>query len=312
MHGDKKIWTTAELKDAGWGEARTRRALGDTLHRVARGVYTTTMDTDVVLRALALAHPGIVFTGRTAAYLHYALPMEWPATACRTSRRHNDDLITIRRRRPGTGRAGSVTSVRGVDATTAAQTAVDLDNPAEQVRVLERGYSGLRGTENFEKDAAHLSRTGRRRLAAIRSKAIIGTASNLETQAVQLIRSALRPELEAGLITIETNAMVRGYCWDIMIPEVRLLIEIDSWAYHGEAKAKRMDFARDRCKGNQATRWGYLLLRYPDSAVKHAPHYVSDEVADAVRFELQHLRRFRREDEAIPTDAPMWLWFPKV
>lgn len=96
MHGDKKIWTTAELKDAGWGEARTRRALGDTLHRVARGVYTTTMDTDVVLRALALAHPGIVFTGRTAAYLHYALPMEWPATACRTSRRHNDDLITIR------------------------------------------------------------------------------------------------------------------------------------------------------------------------------------------------------------------------
>lgn len=97
-----------------------------------------------------------------------------------------------------------------------------------------------------------------------------------------------------------------------MIPEVRLLIEIDSWAYHGEAKAKRMDFARDRCKGNQATRWGYLLLRYPDSAVKHAPHYVSDEVADTVRFELQHLRRFRREDEAIPTDAPMWLWFPKV
>ncbi|MGO1465582.1 MAG: hypothetical protein ACTHV5_09790, partial [Candidatus Corynebacterium faecigallinarum] len=39
---------------------------------------------------------------------------------------------------------------------------------------------------------------------------------------------------------------------------------------------------------------------------------VSDEVADTVRFELQHLRRFRREDEAIPTDAPMWLWFPKV
>ena len=73
-----------------------------------------------------------------------------------------------------------------------------------------------------------------------------------------------------------------------------------------------MDFARDRCKWNQATRWGYLLLRYPDSAVKHAPHYVSDEVADTVRFELQHLRRFRREDEAIPTDAPMWLWYPKV
>lgn len=241
MHGDKKIWTTAELKDAGWGEARTRRALGDTLHRVVRGVYTTTMDTDVVLRALALAHPGIVFTGRTAAYLHYALP--WSGLRRRVARRG--------------------------DTTTTSSPSAAVD----QVRVLERGYSGFRGTENFEKDAAHLSRTGRRRLAAIRSKAIIGTASNLETQAVQLIRSALRPELEAGLITIETNAMVRGYCWDIMIPEVRLLIEIDSWAYHGEAKAKRMDFARDRCKGNQATRWGYLLLRYPDSAVKHAPHW---------------------------------------
>ena len=235
--------------------------------------------------------------------------MEWPATR-RTSRRPND--ITIRRRRPGTGRAGSVTSVRGVDATTAAQTAVDLDNPADQVRVLERGYSGFRGTENFEKDAAHLSRTGRRRLAAIRSKAIIGTASNLETQAVQLIRSALRPELEARLITIETNAMVPGILLGHHDPGGAAAHRDRQLGLPRGGEGEADGFRQGPVQGESGHAVGVPAAAVPGFRSQTRAALVSDEVADTVRFELQHLRRFRREDEAIPTDAPMWLWFPKV
>lgn len=308
MDGDKRIWTTAELYESGWSKARIRGTLGKDLHRVARGIYTTTKDPIIILRALTVAYPGIVYTGRTAAHLHHASPMQWPVTARHPKLRHEDHFIIIRRRRrPDTVR------IKGVDVTTAAHTAADLmDDLPTSVRVLERGYAGFRGTENFEKDAAALSRRDRMRVREASRKAVIGTASGLEMTAVRLIRKALEPELESGLITVETNGMVRGYCFDIVIREVRLVIEIDSWAYHGEAKAKRMDFARDRCKGNQATRWGWLLLRYADSAVDLVPEYMASEVADTVRFELKRLRRFRREDEAIASDEPMWGWYPRI
>lgn len=252
---DRKIWTTAELYADGWTKRAVATAVGKReLFRVARGFYTTIDDPKVVLRALAAAHPGITFTGRTAAFIYRSSPLRWPVEAEHPVLRHTDRLITIRRR----SRSETI-RCDGVEVSTAAKTAVSLieEDAAAAVRVLEWGYAGIRGTTRFAEDVAHLSRTERRRLEPVSAAAVIGTASDLEKKTVRLIRKALKSELEAGTVTIETNAMVRGYCFDVVIREARVLVEVDSWTYHGEGRARKSAFVRDRHKGNQATRWGF-------------------------------------------------------
>lgn len=308
---DKKIWTTRELRAAGWTYRQISAAVREKkLYRVLNGWYITADDAHLILSACSLAHPGLVYTGRTAAFLYRVCPMRWPAEAVHPTIARSDPRIRIRRRVPGKAvRRGQFTL------STPAQVAASLVDEDEDedaaIRVLETGYAGLRGSTTLAEDLADLSRTDRVSLDRIRHNSVIGTASGLEEKALRLIRKALQPELDAGMITIETNVMVRGYCFDIVIREVRLLIEIDSYTYHGEGRARRSSFTNDRCKGNQATRWGYPLLRFTDHSVNNAPEYVGGEVADTVRFLLRRLRRVRRDDEAIATDRPMKDWHPR-
>lgn len=196
---------------------------------------------------------------------------------------------------------------------TAAKTAASLvaEDADVAVRVLEWGYTCIKGTARFREELAGLSREERKRLRPVAAGAVIGTASDLEKKAVRLIRDALKPELESGKITLETNGMVRGYCFDIVIREARVFIEIDSWTYHGEGRARKSTFVRDRHKGNQAARWGWTLLRFADPSIDKEPDYVAAEAADTVRFILEH-DRLRREDEALDTDRQMWLWHARL
>lgn len=310
----KQVWTTAELEAAGWTRRRISAAVEDrTLWKVAKGRYVTVGEDKVVLKALH--RPGLTYTGATAAFLYGVMPMAYPAQAVHPTTQFTDRVITIRRR---VARKG--TTVGGMRVSTPAQTAVDLMKDDEDaadaadaaVRVLDVGYNHIKGSTRLAEDMEDLSRSERKALEGIRHRSLLGTASGLEKKALGIIRRALRPELESGEVTVVANAMVRGYCFDVMIKEARVLIEIDSYAYHGEGNARRSSFTNDRCKGNQAARWDWLLLRFACFSINEAPGYVGDEVADTVRFELRRLRRFRREDEAIATDRPMRLWHPAV
>jgi very-short-patch-repair endonuclease len=306
---DRPIWTTAQLRAAGHTNRDIRRGVEQgELTRVAHGYYVSTDDPRVTLMAFAKAYPGITFTGRTAAFLFGALPMEWPATAEHPTSRTAAPRLVLRRRAKGPTR-----QVEWVDAAVPARVAVELMDTDEDtaVRVLERGYPGFTGTRRLEEDTEALTRRERTRLASILPRAVLGTASGLERTAVTVVKRALADEVAAGLVTVETNTLFRGYWFDLVIREARLLIEIDSYAFHGEGRARRSAFVRDRHKGNQATRWGWLLLRYPDHAVKHMPGYVGAEVADTVRFVLAH-DRYRREDEALDTDRPVQDWYPPL
>lgn len=304
-----RVWTTTQLRSAGWTHRQISTAVKEKrLYRVLNGWYTTGDDAHLVLTAYSRAHPGLVFTGRTAAFLYGVGEIRWPTDAVHPTIARSDPRIRIKRRVP------RKTVDRGNFALgTPAQVAASLVDEEEDaaIRVLDIGYAGLNGSTTLAEDLEDLSRTERRRLEEIRQRSVLGTASGLEKKALLLITKALQPELDAGLITIETNMMVRGYCFDIVIREVRLLIEIDSYTYHGEGRARRSSFTNDRCKGNQATRWDYRLLRFTDLSINKAPEYVAGEVADTVRFLLKRLRRFRRECEAIETDRPMKDWHPK-
>jgi very-short-patch-repair endonuclease len=306
---DRTIWTTDQLLASGHTHRDIDRAVKRReLFRVTRGIYVSANESTAVLQALKKAYPGITFTGRTAAHLYGALPMEWPATAAHPTSRSAASCLELRRRveRP-------TREVNRLKADLPAKIAVDLlatDEPAA-TRVLERGYQGFKGTRRLEEDLAQLTRRERSALKPLLRKVVLGTASQLEGKAVRIIRRALATEVEKGLVTIETNKLFRGYWFDVMIREARVLIEIDGYAFHAAGNARKSAFVRDRHKGNQVTRWNWLLLRYPDHAVKFMPGYVGEEVADTVRFVLEH-KRTRNEDEAIDTDRPVQDWYPEV
>jgi very-short-patch-repair endonuclease len=305
----KQIWTTAELKDAGWDDRRIAAAVTKkALYKLMNGWYVTDPSPRLTLAAYATAYPKLVYTGNTASFLLGVGPMRWPAEADHPSSTRRDPRIRIRRRIP---RPSLDLGDLRVSTPAAIAASLVTDDEDAAIKVLETGYSGLTGSARLTEDLEDLSGTGRAKLESIRNRSVIGTASGLEKKALLLIRKSLKAERDRGEITIETNVMVRGYCFDIVIPEVRLLIEIDSYTYHGGGNARRTTFTNDRCKGNQATRWDYHLLRYSDLSVNKAPEYVATEVADTVRHLLKRLRRNRREDEAIDTDRPMKDWHPR-
>jgi very-short-patch-repair endonuclease len=251
------------------------------------------------LQTLAVRYTDVVFTGRTAAFLLWGRTLDWPATGDlpRNRSAHGGTLLTVRRRD-----VERTHPVHGVLTTTPVQTAVDVDARW----LLERHYRGLTGTERLDADLDALSPRDRKAAEPLIADAVIGTASGPENIALWHIRTALKAEIDAGDITVTTNVPVRGYRFDVVIEEARGLIEIDSYTYHGEGQAQGSSFERDRRQGNQATRWGYLLLRYTDVMVTHEHEYMEDEVADTVRFALKRLRRLRRDEEANSWDTPPW------
>lgn len=304
----KTVWLTRELLATGKSRRQIHDAVrADLIHHVARGIYSTTPPDDPQkLRCLVHAHPDLVFGGLTAAQLYTGLSVTWPACGILPPNRSRDagTLLRISRR---TRRR--IRLIHDLPVDTPVQVVADLgtDAPASLLRL----YSGGAGRKALlDADLGELTGPERDRVRPM--MAGTGTASGLETRAITLIRDALRPELEQGLITVEANVTVRGYCFDIVIGSARVLIEIDSYLYHGEhgAKTTERSHLRDRWKGNMASRWGWTLLRYTDSDVDWAGRYMAEQVADTVRFALRTSRRRRRDDEAIPTDAPVWTWHP--
>lgn len=296
---DQAIWTTAELRAAGHTHRDLGRAVSEQkLFKATRGHYVSKNDARVVLMAFTKAYPGVIFTGRTAAFLYGAVPMAWPATAEHSTSRTASPHLELRRRA-----ARPTRQVDWLQVAVLAKVAVDLiaTDEAAALRVLERGYTGFTGTRRLEEDLAGLTRGERKRLNPVLPKAVLGTASELERTAVTIIRRALAKEVEEGVVTVETNTLFRGYWFDVMIR--RPASSSRSTVTPSTAKGGQED-PPSSGTGIKVTRWNWLLLRYPDHAVKNMPGYVGGEVADTVRFVLDHDRR-RRENEALDTDRPV-------
>lgn len=306
---EKKYWRTCELTAAGKTGDQIRGAVrrGD-IHQVSHGLYCTEQPTDLVkLAALAWARPGLIYTGRTAAFLHGLLPMSWPAQASvpRGTSSKGGKLLRLT-----TTTAGRSVDVEDLPTLTALATAVDCDEVGVRERraYLQRSYSGVRGNERLAADLAALPPSRRARAADLTGGLVTGTASNLELRAVRAIVVALD-----GLdVTVQVNMKIRDYYFDIVIPEARVCIEIDSYLYHSAETASSADFVRDRWKGNAAVRWGWTLLRYPDASINDALDEVAAEVCDTVAFNLANPRARKLRTEELPTDRQVWLWHPVV
>lgn len=302
VQDDRVIWLTGELVARGMTDRSIAAAVRDRrLFRVDRGVYTTRFPDDLLtLRALAARHPELTYCGTTAAFLYGIGTLSWPAQGRVPANRSRNGgrLLTLR---SGTG--APARTVHGVRVVTPVQLVAELGDGPGIAGLLERQYSGVKGNDRLEKELAALTR-GRTQVTAVLDTVVTGTASRLELRAVRAIRAAL----DGVPVTVQVNRMVRGYRFDIVIEEARVLVEIDSFTFHAGDRASQEGFIRDRWKGNMATRWGWHLLRYSDDCVDHARAEMAQEVADTVRFLLKYRKRRRREDEALATDRPVWSW----
>ncbi|MGP9723263.1 hypothetical protein ACT3SZ_04520 [Corynebacterium sp. AOP40-9SA-29] len=265
----RPFWLTAELAAAGYTEGKIRAAVrrGE-LHRLSRGVYTSSPPDDLTaLQALSHLVPEMVYTGPTALFLYDERPMLWPARGLvpSTGRAGTRDRLLLRSRdRKDTERHRSC---HGVAVTTPLQAAVDVrasrtptSTDEELRRFLTRMYDGAKGNDVLAADLTVLT-PGKAHAAALLDGLTTGTASKLEKQAVRLVRKAV-----AGLpVTVQVNGLIGQYRFDIVIPEARVLIEIDSFHYHAVTDlADTRGFIRDRWKANAAAQWGWLVLRYTD------------------------------------------------
>lgn len=305
-----KIWLTSELKAQGKTDRQIAAVTAGKLHRIVRGAYAT-REPDDHLRLLALAtvHPQLMFSGATAAHLYGLGPLTWPAEGRvpHECSRDGGELLRLR-----SYSVHATRRVRGVPVVTPVQLIVDLaGEPRDALAtIVRRQYRGVRGNSLLARELAALT-TGRADAVAFLDGIITGTASGLELRGTAAVVSAL----DGVEVTVQVNEVVRGYRFDLVIEAARVLVESDSFAFHGGAdgeKSSDRGFIIDRWKGNMASRWGWTLLRYSDDCVNYARDRMAAEVADVVRYNLRHRRgrRLRRPEESLPTDRPVWTWHP--
>ena len=278
------VVTSQQLGDLGFSSsAISRMVASGRLIRLYRGVYAVG-HSRLVPRGRWLA--AVLACGDEAALSH----REGAAISeVRRSERSRVDVTTPNRSRRGQRgiqlhcvrqrHSDEVTEIDGIRVTTIARTLLDLCDVirADQVRrafeqaerMQELDYRAL----NLVAERAH----GRRALKvflpliaedhfeAARAK------SDLEARFLDFIR-------EQDLPMPSVNAIVGGFEVDAHWPGTKLIVELDSWAYH---RGKR-SFHRDRAKWLDLRAHGFDVLAVTDRMLSRQPGPIADEIRDVV------------------------------
>jgi very-short-patch-repair endonuclease len=265
--------TRAQLLAHGMSQQaiRTRIRRGD-LIRVHHGVYAVG---HVPKHAHARSLAAVLACGDGAALSHAAAAalwdvLEWPATLEVTaSSYHRRKRITTHR--SSTLTAKDIRKRHGVPVTSPARTVLDLQPRLTDAR-LQRVVNDLR-------IAGHLSKTAFSDLCARSTKvnALLGDSE-------RPTRSPPEDRFKAfltrrGLPHPEFNVTIDGREVDALYREQKLIVEIDSWDYHGDRPA----FRRDRRKDGRALASGYRTLRV-------VTDQLDDETAETIRQTLAQYR----------------------
>ncbi|WP_165241533.1 endonuclease domain-containing protein [Corynebacterium lizhenjunii] len=152
------------------------------------------------------------------------------------------------------------------------------------IALLEMAYANRRGRDLAERHVAGLRLPARSR--ALLSKAAIGADSGGEV----VLTRALR---EVGL-TVLNNVYLGAYWWDIYVPKLKLLVEVDGYEYHRSENLET--FVRDRAKANDAVLAGFVVLRFTGSCVTHELDRV-----------VQQILSVRTVPNPLPTEG-VWDW----
>jgi very-short-patch-repair endonuclease len=257
----------SQLADAGLGaNGVTKRVRAGRLHRVQRGVYAVgharlTKEGRWLAAVLACGQ-GAVLSHRSAAALWGIRPQSTgpiEVTVRTSNGRRKRDGLRLHRCRTLT--APSVTVEDGIPVTTPARTIADL-RPELQPDHLR---AALRRAEILRLDVGPQPE-----YAPDRAK------SDLERKFLRLCR-------KHGLPKPEVNEWIGEYQVDFLWREQRLIVEIDSWKYHGIRTA----FEDDRERDNDLRLAGYEVARFTDTQLSQEPK----KTVGRVRALLERRRR---------------------
>lgn len=241
--------------------AIARRVADGRLHRVHTGVFSVGGPPRTAaawrMAAVLAVGPGSLVSHRSAA-------AAWGIRD--TARAAVDVVIAARSRRQRPGITVHVTSalasedrelVDGVPTTSIARTFLDLAEVVDAAG-LRRAYERAQRLELLDVraiDRVMDRNNGRHGVAALRTLRTYDpvpgarTRSELERRFLDLIRAA-------GLPVPLVNTMVEGYEVDAFWPRARLVVELQSWAYHRDRGA----FERDHSKAARLKATGHEFL----------------------------------------------------
>jgi hypothetical protein len=275
QHGVVARWQLTELGLR--PSAIDRRIRAGRLRPLHRGVYAVghrQLRTEAFWLAAALAcGPGAVLSHATAAAL-------WglrPSSATRID-------ITARRRRGRPGirihraqcHAREATIHRAIPVTTPARTLLDLAATTPR-RALERALDEAEQLRLFDLTAlrstieAHRGRPGAPILEAVLEHHTAGTTLTRSELEEQFLRLCDDHDIARPL----TNVRLEGLEVDFHWPELRLVVEVDGYAFHHTRRA----FERDRARDALLTAAHIDVMRFSHRQVTTQPHAIAHALA---------------------------------
>jgi hypothetical protein len=254
-----------QLVDAGVSHDAIDRRIGSVLHPVHAGVY-------------AAGHPalategrwiaGVLACGDESALSHRAgcalwgLRPGWREFVEVSAPRSVKHVRGVILHRP---RTLELTEHRGIPVTPLGRTIVDVADVVS-ARVLRRV---LEQAEVLRLDCDVIPVPGRRGYGRLLA-ALAEHRPVLSFTRSQLEREFLAICSDAGLPRPLANTIIEGMEVDFCWPELRLVVEIDSWMYHGTRTAHRRD--RRRSTTLQLARWN--VVRFTGEDVELDRDYV--------------------------------------
>jgi very-short-patch-repair endonuclease len=188
---------------------------------------------------------------------------------------HAGDRPGIRRHRVPALDPADIRTKRGISVTSPARTVLDnaMHPHLEELvgTAIDQGITNLREIEAAI--ARCPSRRGVRRLCALLEQAggPRRTRSWGERRLLALIR-------QAGLPVPLTNRLLLGLQVDAMWPDLKLVVEVDGFEFHGD----RDSFENDRARDAKLVAAGWRVLRFTATQLDEQPMVVIGQLAAAL------------------------------
>ena len=267
-----------QLVRIGFGaEAIRYRLENSRLHRLYRGVYAVGHSAIAVrghwMAAVLACGPGAVLSHLTAAALWGLRHITGGRTDV-TAPRSRHGRPGIRLHRVHSLHPDDRTQCDGIPVTSVSRTLLDLAevlNPRQLERALDEAERlrlfDLRAVEELLRRSR--GRRGVRRLSELLAlrRLPADTRSKLERRFVEFCR-------DAGLPAPAVNAAIEGYTVDAVWPAARLVVELDSYAFHHT----RRSFETDRARDAALQVAGYRVLRLTHRRLEAEPEAIARDL----------------------------------
>jgi very-short-patch-repair endonuclease len=281
---NNRVITRRALDAAGIGtNVITHRVAIGFLYRHHNGVYLLdpperASRITLMTAAVEACGPGAVLSHRSAAELWELLPAQDGYIEVTVVAHNAGDRPGIRRHRVSELDPRDVRTRHGIRVTSLARTVLDGASyrRGEDLEELIGAASGPGRTSVREIEAAIErcpTRRGVRRLRRLlrQDGGPRWTRSWGERRLLSLVR-------EAGLPVPMTNRLLLGFKVDALWPDLRLVVEVDGYEFHGD----RDSFESDRARDAVLVAHGYRVLRFTARQLRDQPLVVLGQLAAAL------------------------------